>query len=321
MSVAARTRRTRQAAFPAALDRRFEAIVFDWDGTAVPDRSADDWFANHAAVEIGRVLHLGGVLAILWNEPNEDLPSPLPPEYRRRLEELQSDSPPPPADPHEFIAGGPFGDVQSAVVEHEQVSDRASGLAFAASVSWWRAATTGSACSRSSPSCCRRASTAFRCARTSGGRRVGDARLAASPFRQKTTSRARRTSLRRLRPALFVGLVAAVALLTDLQPGRDRVAHAAAVEVKGPPPLPTKGMVVQAREFAPMEVRVAHSGLGMVLVSGESIDLLEESWKKLGVYFLCAWRFTIRDRHLRRAKMAAREMYRLTLVDRSRSLR
>jgi SAM-dependent methyltransferase len=94
------------------------------------------WFANHAAVEIGRVLHPGGVLAILWNEPNEDLPSPLPPAYRRRLDELQSDTPPPPADPHEFIAGGPFGDVQSAVVEHEQVSDRAGGLAFAASVSW-----------------------------------------------------------------------------------------------------------------------------------------------------------------------------------------
>jgi len=26
---------------PAALDRRFEAVVFDWDGTAVPDRQAD----------------------------------------------------------------------------------------------------------------------------------------------------------------------------------------------------------------------------------------------------------------------------------------
>src|SRR6266540_6759716 len=26
---------------PAALDRRFEAVVFDWDGTAVPDRLAD----------------------------------------------------------------------------------------------------------------------------------------------------------------------------------------------------------------------------------------------------------------------------------------
>ena len=27
--------------FPPALDRRFEAIIFDWDGTAVPDRRAD----------------------------------------------------------------------------------------------------------------------------------------------------------------------------------------------------------------------------------------------------------------------------------------
>ena len=26
---------------PPSLDRRFEAVVFDWDGTAVPDRSAD----------------------------------------------------------------------------------------------------------------------------------------------------------------------------------------------------------------------------------------------------------------------------------------
>ena len=40
MSVAARPRRSR-AALPAALDRRFEAVVFDWDGTAVPDRQAD----------------------------------------------------------------------------------------------------------------------------------------------------------------------------------------------------------------------------------------------------------------------------------------
>ena len=28
-------------ALPAPLARRFEAIVFDWDGTAVPDRAAD----------------------------------------------------------------------------------------------------------------------------------------------------------------------------------------------------------------------------------------------------------------------------------------
>jgi putative copper export protein len=47
---------------------------------------------------------------------------------------------------------------------------------------------------------------------------------------------------------LFAGLIAAVALLTDLRPGRDRVASAAIVEAKGPPPPPDPGMVVQARE-------------------------------------------------------------------------
>src|SRR5436853_3288000 len=45
---------------------------------------------------------------------------------------------------------------------------------------------------------------------------------------------------------LFAALVVAVALLTDLRPGRDR--NAAAAIASGPPPLPAKGMVVQARE-------------------------------------------------------------------------
>ena len=35
------TTRDRRAALPAAVDRRFEAVVFDWDGTAVPDRGAN----------------------------------------------------------------------------------------------------------------------------------------------------------------------------------------------------------------------------------------------------------------------------------------
>ena len=35
------TTRDRRAALPAAVDRRFEAVVFDWDGTAVPDRAAN----------------------------------------------------------------------------------------------------------------------------------------------------------------------------------------------------------------------------------------------------------------------------------------
>jgi hypothetical protein len=36
----------------------------------------------------------------------------------------------------------------------------------------------------------------------------------------------------------------------------------------------------------PMEVKVAHSGLRMVLVNREAINLLDEGWKALGVYLL-----------------------------------
>src|SRR5262245_9600900 len=35
------SRRGRARRLPEELDRRFEAVVFDWDGTAVPDRQAD----------------------------------------------------------------------------------------------------------------------------------------------------------------------------------------------------------------------------------------------------------------------------------------
>jgi hypothetical protein len=37
--------------FPA-LDRRFEAVVFDWDGTAVPDRAADTTDLRRAIEEL-----------------------------------------------------------------------------------------------------------------------------------------------------------------------------------------------------------------------------------------------------------------------------
>lgn len=50
---------------------------------------------------------------------------------------------------------------------------------------------------------------------------------------------------------LFIGLIAAVALLTDLRPGRDRIAAASAARVKGPPP------VVQARESGDLAVALA----------------------------------------------------------------
>jgi copper transport protein len=57
---------------------------------------------------------------------------------------------------------------------------------------------------------------------------------------------------------LFVGLAAAVGLLTDLRPGRDRAASAASVtEATTPPPLPAKRMVVLAREDGELALALA----------------------------------------------------------------
>jgi hypothetical protein len=58
--------------------------------------------------------------------------------------------------------------------------------------------------------------------------------------------------------ALFVVLVGAVALLTDLRPGRDRDAAAAAQEQTGPPARPAPGMVVQGREDGELAVALAY---------------------------------------------------------------
>ena len=44
--------------------------------------------------------------------------------------------------------------------------------------------------------------------------------------------------------------------------------------------------VVPASSAEPMEVKVAHSGLRMVLINRESIGLLDQSWRVLGIYFL-----------------------------------
>ena len=59
---------------------------------------------------------------------------------------------------------------------------------------------------------------------------------------------------------LFAALVAAVALLTDLRPGRDVVARAAVTETRGPPPLPAAGMIVQAAESGDYGVALAVRG-------------------------------------------------------------
>jgi len=118
-----------------ALQGVAEAIPLDEASVdAVFTGQAFHWFANATALaEIVRVLRPDGVFARLWNESAE--PTPLPPEYLRRLEELHEAMPPPDIDEHVFD-GTPFGEVHEGMVEHELVASRDEVLAFAASVSW-----------------------------------------------------------------------------------------------------------------------------------------------------------------------------------------
>jgi SAM-dependent methyltransferase len=96
------------------------------------------WFANDQAVaEIARVLRPGGVLALIWNGPDEERPSPLPEPYLAYLDELRAsaafnDAPPWP----EVIARGPFGDVHEGGVPHDHILDRTGLLDNARTVSW-----------------------------------------------------------------------------------------------------------------------------------------------------------------------------------------
>jgi trehalose/maltose hydrolase-like predicted phosphorylase len=55
-------KRPPQPPWPAPLDRRFEAVVFDWDGTAVPDRATD---ASHLRELIEELCALGLDLAVI----------------------------------------------------------------------------------------------------------------------------------------------------------------------------------------------------------------------------------------------------------------
>jgi ubiquinone/menaquinone biosynthesis C-methylase UbiE len=120
-----------------ALEGRAEAIPLDDASVdAVFAGQAFHWFANDEAVaEIRRVLQPDGVLVLLWNEAVA--PSPLPELYRARLDELrESVSFVSPEEGREVLARGGFEELQTASVEHEQVSTREEVLAFAASASW-----------------------------------------------------------------------------------------------------------------------------------------------------------------------------------------
>ncbi|HEX4678955.1 MAG TPA: class I SAM-dependent methyltransferase [Gaiellaceae bacterium] len=118
-----------------------EAIpLSDASVDAVFAGQAFHWFANDVAVsEMARVLRPGGVLALVWNEPDDDRPSPLPEEYQAYIRGLHDvsmadfEGAPPWQD---VIARGPFGEVHEANVPHDHVLDRAGVLDNARSVSW-----------------------------------------------------------------------------------------------------------------------------------------------------------------------------------------
>lgn len=106
---------------------------------AVFAAQAFHWFDHERALpEIGRVLRSGGVLAVVWNGPDESRPNPLPPEYLAYLRELRRerstlDERTPFRD---LIAYGPFGEVHEEGLPHDHVLDRAGLLDNARSVSW-----------------------------------------------------------------------------------------------------------------------------------------------------------------------------------------
>jgi SAM-dependent methyltransferase len=128
---------------PAAESRKgsAEAIpLADASVDGVFAGQAFHWFANDVAIqEIARVLRPGGVLSLVWNEPDDERPSPLPEQYDAYLKELHGvsmamfEGAPPWQD---VIARGPFGEVHESAVSHDHVLDRAGVLDNARSVSW-----------------------------------------------------------------------------------------------------------------------------------------------------------------------------------------
>ncbi|HET7127464.1 MAG TPA: class I SAM-dependent methyltransferase [Gaiellaceae bacterium] len=105
---------------------------------AVFAAQAFHWFDHDRALpEIARVLRPGGVLALVWNGPDESRPSPLPAAFAAYLDELRAA-----AEFHgqpswrELLARGPFGDANEATVPHDHVLDRMGLLDNARSVSW-----------------------------------------------------------------------------------------------------------------------------------------------------------------------------------------
>ena len=113
----------------ASVDGAFAAQAFHWFDKPV------------ALPEIARVLRRGGVFAIVWNEPNDEVPDPRPAEFVREVQVLHDaafmrwkDEP----QWEDLLRdGGLFEDVhERCFVTHDHVLDRAGILDNLRSVSW-----------------------------------------------------------------------------------------------------------------------------------------------------------------------------------------
>jgi len=100
------------------------------------------WFDKSVALpEIARVLRPGGVLAVLWNGPDDDRPSPLPVAFRAEVEALHDAAfqrwQDEPAWEELLSTSGLFSEVSERVEEcHDHVLDRDGVLDNLRSVSW-----------------------------------------------------------------------------------------------------------------------------------------------------------------------------------------
>ena len=100
------------------------------------------WFDKAVALpEIARVLRRGGVFAIVWNEPNDELPDPRPAEFVREVAVLHDAAVMRWIDEPQWEDllrdGGLFEDVhERSFVTHDHVLDRPGILDNLRSTSW-----------------------------------------------------------------------------------------------------------------------------------------------------------------------------------------